>query len=1583
MNETQKMEQTLLHEVRQSTWRKRIFSYVVLFTMLFQNALYSSQAAASVLQNAIIERDFVTNPFFMKALENVRYQYIENQHLGTDTTVGQSIADFQAEANLNFTGAFIPRYIGSPKVQERYVRYQIQTLLGRNLIDLSRDDFANEQKQIETLYANAKTYLQNNPDKVLGENLNLEQDGSGLDADMIWPESRMIHGEWVLVPIVYLTEATVTDRRVVDHQVNFGGDASFSHLFIDDVSVRFIRDAYLQASGISNTEGDIIGSGNLSIELDSSLENISGVISANNDLNILANGIENRTLVHRFDLGNQQGGSFGEVAEITAGGDLMLDSHSNIFISGGNVTAGGAITLDAGGNIFVGGEQFTRARQFGENSESVTRYLRSRIEAENDISLVSDGEIFIDAAELVSHRGHIELLAELGITIEDDLISESYERHRKYRKETVDIEAYKTVAMRSLLDAGKNITLHSEHGDIILKATEITSQDGTNVYAKDGAVNMLMTVENDYYSYQSLKENTFTVTNVSRGHNIETGIQNSIVGGFAVEALYGVKVEYAGAEDKTFDGQIENFRNTPDLAWIAELRDNPDVDVDWNEVELVYEEWNDRSKSLNAAAIALIVVVLTVVTAGAAAAIGNAVTGAVSGAGAATSAGAAAVSSTAATVTSAAATAGATATATAAASTLASAIGAAAQAAFVSAVTTSGIAFANTLVNGEGLDDALRNGLESVASSEGLKSLATAAITAGVISAVNTQFFSPSEAELNAAAVRAEDLGRANNLTGSALTKFIQEGRKQAFALSRLEQIGQVVTHATVRAGVSTLINGGDLDLENVLQSSLTSYAVNSLGQVISSEIIDATKNSDFEKAFELIAHASSGCFVQEVLNDSCEAGALGSATSVLISNAYNVTQSEEVEGVLKDELEFIDAQLAEGKTPFEVALSLDTDFTYYGHRLSALEQQGVAIAKIGAGFAAILANKNVDSALASAETASANVISRFARNMLHSIEKEREETELVGPKIDVEELSALAISRVSEDAIQGFDEALLEDASLLNIDFGISEDGDQYFSSNGDVWLLENGAQLESALDLQAKNFELAIGLQHRIETAEANALRIQQDADDATFYALQETYIRIAESGVLSDPQFTGLTPGGRLEFIPTHDLRDLPADEFVSAVEETVWNASLGLADRYSFGLTSFGLDFLGVAPETPWTDAQINLANDIAATFLVDELGIDEDLLDDVVTGVEIVATLKDAKDLADGIKDLSDVAKDYLGNAKNESDSGRFDNIEESELGDGSIPNLGGKFGDRPDDAFNNSPYQQRIQSKENVDNVDLFLGGVSGLDQSTSEKLRSDLLKNQDLRETFENDIELLDSWKKLDELGEEGHRNNIDWLKRVDDWSAADVSLSKSDDSLKLLDASGSNFGQVKNGELIPETGKYFDTGTPKGDVVNGYQVVDNGGELGIRRVPDRSAYDSSELTELTQHPRAHVLERHGHDVPDEALIKRANEGIAPDGSNIGDPANPVPPPYSSKFENTDQLKLALENTRPGTPAFNATPVDNGKKIVFHELTDGSSYGKGVPKHGNVFETATKVRAVYHEVSPGNFELFTMFPDF
>lgn len=98
------------------------------------------------------------------------------------------------------------------------------------------------------------------------------------------------------------------------------------------------------------------------------------------------------------------------------------------------------------------------------------------------------------------------------------------------------------------------------------------------------------------------------------------------------------------------------------------------------------------------------------------------------------------------------------------------------------------------------------------------------------------------------------------------------------------------------------------------------------------------------------------------------------------------------------------------------------------------------------------------------------------------------------------------------------------------------------------------------------------------------------------------------------------------------------------------------------------------------------------------------------------------------------------------------------------------------------------------------------------------------------------------------------------------------------------------------------------------------------------------------------------------------------------PDGSTVNQNPPYVKPPYSSKFDSPDALKLAYDNTRPGSPAFqNAIP--NGNRIeVPHTLPSGN-YGKGVPRDGNTLINMRSVVARYENMGNGNWQLVTMYP--
>ncbi len=860
---------TILNQIRTSTWRKRIITYVAVYALYLQSAM---QAFAAPLASTIIQEGLSTNPLFERASSSSEYQYITNDFMEQSAPAAQTLAGFYAEIfdnHKSILGEPIyvpigvgdittiipiyekPKYVGSPLVQSRYIRYQIRNLLGRNLIDGDDSDYESELAQINTLYDNAIYFIQyERPDVGFGEPLELDQEASGLAQNIVWPEYRTIHGEQVLVPVVYLTQSTVADRRVNEHVVELPSGAKFNNLSIEGVDVRLGRDAFLEVAGdLRNYQGSITGSGDMQIVASGRLENLSGVIQAEGDLVIGAHSVDSQTLVHRYDFGTSQGARFGQISEINSStGDVVLRSFSDIIIQGGLVNAGGGdIQFAADGNIYIGPVSFTQHEEASgggwKKETTLTQHLISSLTAADSLEIVAQGSIKIDAAEIVANEGHIEMLAGMGIEVIDTVQQYQRSYFNKSSSLTINESAYRTVAMRSLLDAGKDIRLHTEFGDVTLRSVDISSVGGTSVNAANGAINMLMTVESDHYSYSSVKESLFTIRTVNRGHNIETAVPNTIIGGFQAEALYGLNVEYEGDPELTLDQQVQKLSEFEGLEWMSSIRsDYPDVD--WTAIDLAYEEWNEQNTSLSPAALAVITIVVAVVTAGA----GTAVAGAVGAKGATAAAVAAGTS------------------------------------ALISQVS---VAVANGAVNGD-----VGGALEDLASSDTLRTLAISMVTAGFMHSIDAKFFtnSPTTDEVIQEAAR-----QGVDVANMSAEQFL-EIKDQLESLSLGTQAIQAVTNASVSAGIETFISGGDLsDFGDSFVSSVASNSINVLGRAVAEQIGAAAHATppDISLASQYFAHAALGCLSGSLnasmsasdMENSCLSGAGGAVIGEYIAN--------------------------------------------------------------------------------------------------------------------------------------------------------------------------------------------------------------------------------------------------------------------------------------------------------------------------------------------------------------------------------------------------------------------------------------------------------------------------------------------------------------------------------------------------------------------------------------------------------------------------------------------------------------------------------------------------------------------------
>jgi len=826
--------------------------------------------------------------------------------------------------------------VGTPIVQSRYIRAQLQKLLGRSLIEVEDQDAQSstravpidtnlEAEQINALYNNALQYLATNPGANFGKILpyhSSHSSGSYSPVDMIWPEAHLIGGKKIILPVVHLSQQTLNRETIKKNVGKLSSGAQVSSLYLEDIELTLGRDAFIHAANnINNIRGVISGEGALSLIAGGNLVNMSGLIQSQDDLSISAHNIYNQTLLYRYTnnnlLFNEEQQFYGQISSIdSADGSVTLRSHNDIVFQGAGSHAAGEIKLIADGSIYLGSQQLYNSYEASgqidyagrinrdvDTRTSTISYLQSHLSASDTIELIAAGNILIDAAEIVSDQGHIELLAGMGITIEDDL-----QQYRSYRQGTfgrTDLEetVYKTVAIRALLDAGKGVRIHSELGDITLRATEINSQEGTSVTAENGALNLLMTTETDHYSYSSVTEGLFTTKTKQKGHNIESGVPNAIVGGLVVEALNGVRIEYEGDRNLTLDEQINKLSQIEEFSWMADVKANT-RDVDWSAIELEYEKWNKTKRSISPAFGALISIGVAIATSGAGASFASWVVNPVTTAGASVSAAIAAGTST-----------------------------------FISQAS---LALANGVVDGD-----IEQAFEELASNDLLETLGVSMLTAGVINQLDAEFF------------------------------YLADSAPE---LSLGQQSIQAVTHATVQAGVQNLVYGGDF--EDQLIQSLSQNAVNLIGSNLAKSIGDAYEDGNINNVTRYIAHAATGCLtgsltVQQIddadTNSACVHGAGGAVVGEALADMHSISNQLEIKEEHLNEAgvelqtwlaEKLDIDPAELKDDIELQLLMNNDlslvelmqikrFKQLHSEFNRLKQNGVNLARLGAGLAA------------------------------------------------------------------------------------------------------------------------------------------------------------------------------------------------------------------------------------------------------------------------------------------------------------------------------------------------------------------------------------------------------------------------------------------------------------------------------------------------------------------------------------------------------------------------------------------------------------------------------------------------------
>ncbi|KLN65642.1 DUF637 domain-containing protein [Vibrio sp. VPAP30] len=757
---------------------------------------------------------------------------------------------------------------GSPYVERGVIRHQIAQILNKSWI--SAPGYSSYNEQTKRLYENAAEVAATNGYR-LGQQLTKSQIDN-LSKDIVWPELRTIGGQQYLVPFVYLTDKTVNAQKIIESTFSAnsadiktetfvvnGGRVEFKHSALIDVEQDFI-----------NTQGTINGN-KFTIRTGRELKNLSGTISGD-DVTLIANKLTNDTLVTRTDYGHGFSETFRQLASIKSLGDLTIHTSGDVISHGGEFSAQGDLAIKAGGNIILVPQSAKNERAesgaMWSDSESSLVNLQTSLSAVDTLSLIAGGQVFIEGAKLES-QGLLEILAGYGITLKSAADLNSYDKKFESdggglfgSKESEAESKTEAEIVRTLLKAGQSMLLSTKQGNVLLEAVTIDNKGMSKIIAENGSIDFELAKLLETYSYEKSFEGALSFRHAGKGYQREVAYYSEFInnGGLLLDAATGINIQVA-AGSNNLDQTLAELARSPELAWMQDLRNNPELqDIDWQSIELVYEQWDYDQSGLSPAAMAILAIALAV-------AMGP---GAFALAGAAGSGALITVSNVA----------------------LASAI----NAGFGSLVLQ---ASSSLLANGFDIKDTLNQ----LGSKESLTSVATSMVTAGVLSSINSNLF----AEGTEAATALEDLSGLQ-IAGNGL---------------EAQAIQQVMRSAT-SAGISTIINGQDLDsFGDAFLQSMSTAVISTIGRELAEDIGNAADDSngkvpDIDAATKYIAHAALGCGLGTLTSlsnggnssaqkNGCASGAAGGAVGEYVAETYKDSIEAQRKEIEQTSLKFID----------------------------------------------------------------------------------------------------------------------------------------------------------------------------------------------------------------------------------------------------------------------------------------------------------------------------------------------------------------------------------------------------------------------------------------------------------------------------------------------------------------------------------------------------------------------------------------------------------------------------------------------------------------------------------------------------
>ncbi len=484
--------------------------------------IIASATALNVLNNLAIPQGGLFKP---TTAPNASY-VIETNPAFTNQKNFISSDYFFGQLGVDLT--HIPKRLGDGFYEQQLVRNEVTSLTGKAVLGPYAD--------LETMYQSlmaAGASLSKSLDLPIGASLSADQ-VSKLTSNVIMMETRVVDGQSVLVPVVYLAKAS---QQNIDGPLISATNIDFQNAqsFTNSGTIKADNTLAIQGKQIDNAFGALQSGGLMSLKTENNIDLTSANVKAGSlqldagkDL-ILDTATKTNKRVSR-DGATSVETTLGPTAKLDVADNASIVTGGNFQQNAGNLSVGGNLGMNVGGNWDLGavqtGEHKIVQRANGVSNTDINKVTGSSVKVGGQSSIGVGGDLTAKGAQIdvgqggtIAAKGNVTLGAASATSTVNSNSSGS-DSHGSYAE---TLHTSDQALSGTTLKGGDTVNIVSGK-DITLSGSAISLDKGNANLLAAGDVNIGAATE----THELNSHETHSHSNVVSGVKVASGIDQTM-----------------------------------------------------------------------------------------------------------------------------------------------------------------------------------------------------------------------------------------------------------------------------------------------------------------------------------------------------------------------------------------------------------------------------------------------------------------------------------------------------------------------------------------------------------------------------------------------------------------------------------------------------------------------------------------------------------------------------------------------------------------------------------------------------------------------------------------------------------------------------------------------------------------------------------------------------------------------------------------------------------------------------------------------------------------------------------------------